>query len=610
MADQTVYELVRKRENDFILGNVKTSKYVFENFYEDVSTIEAYLNSKHISGSEDSLGREKPFFNIVLAARNIWFRATDLDRKNIRASVKKAKDYIAHFIFTAHLQKWMRDENFGQYLNDWGLYLASYNSAVTKFIENSEGLHIQVIPWQRLIVDILGFEKNPKIEILEMTQDELRSHPEYDQEIVEKLIQAQVTRKTIDRQTKDTNSNYVRLYEVHGELPLSWLTGKEKDENTYVQQMHVVSFVAGKNDGKWNDYTLVSGREKKDPYYLTQLIPAVDGSISLMGAVKTLFEAQWMTNHTVKNIKDQLDLASKTIYQTADPNFANQNVLNNIETGQIMIWDRNIPNGQITQINNEAADIGALESYLNQWKELTQTVSNTPNALTGQASSTQSAYAKEALLVQQATANFDIMTQNKGLALEEMFIKHITPYILKQLNNADEITAELGDYGVDQIDKRYISNEAAKRFNQKAVDAVLNETALPDLQQETQDVTKEVSDMGNIRFIKPSDINSVEWSDYFKDFEADVEYIITDENIDKNSILQGLNGLLATIMSPNGQMAIRTPEGKLVFNEILNQLGVISPVQIQEEQPQMQPGQPMQQPQQVGGGQQINQPIQ
>jgi hypothetical protein len=592
MADLDVYQLVRRNENNHIIGNVKISKYVFENFYEDTQTIEAYLNSKHITGDRDSLGREKPFFNIVLAARNIWFRATDLDRKNIIAKVKKAKDYVAHFLFTIHVQKWMKDTNFGQFLNDWGLQLASYNACVSKWVENSEGLKGIVVPWNRLIPDILNFYQNPIIEILELTQEELRSHPEYNKEIVEQLINGQVIRRTIDRQPKDVGkANYVRLYEVHGELPLSWLTDDEKDKNEYVQQMHVVSFIGGKNGSDKAKYTLYRGREKQSPYHLAQLVPNVDGSISLMGAVKSLFEAQWMTNHTIKNIKDQLDLASKTIYQTSDPSFANQNVLENLEVGQIMVWDKNIPNGQLSQVNGNPADIGALESFMAQWKDLTQNITNTPNVMSGMASSNVGAYRKEILMIQQAQANFDIMTQNKGLALEEIFRKFITPYILKQLNNSEEIATELDAYGVDKINKMYISSEAAKSFNQKAVQAVIDGSQLPDLQQETMGVQQKVGDMGNMRFIKPSDIDDSTWKDIFNEFEACVQYNFTDENEDKQMVLQGLNQVFQTLMNPIGQQVLQTPEGKLVFNQILDQLGIISPVEMTGNQQPQQPQQ-------------------
>ena len=606
MVDDGVYALVRRNENLHILGNIKTSKYVFENFYEDTQIIEAYLNSKHITGDKDSLGRDKPFFNICLGARNIWFRATDLDRKNIVAKAKKAKDRIASFLFTIHLNKWMKESCFGQYLNDWGLQLASYNASVTKFVEKSDGLHIQVVPWNRLIPDILNFKQNPVIEILEVTQDELRSHPEYDQEIVEQLIQGQMTRRTIDRQMKDYKPNYVRLYEVHGEMPLSWLTGKDKDKNEYVQQMHIISFIGGKTDGSFNNYTLYSGREKKNPYYLTQLIPAVDGSISLNGAVKTLFDAQWMTNHTIKNIKDQLDLASKLIFQTNDPAYANQNVLENIEQGQIMVYGQD--KQPLTQVQNNSHDITALQNFMGQWKELTQEVTNTPQVMQGQASSSQSAYAKEALMLQQSQQNFDIMTQNKGLALEEMFREYITPYIIKNMGNAKEITAELDAYGIDQIDKAYISSTSAKEFNRKAVESVLNDSEMPSLQQEQQNAQKTLQDMGSQRFIKPDDMSDMSWKEYFKGFEADVEYQITDENVDKNNVLTGLNGVFQTIVAMQGRPM--TPQEKLVFNKILDNLGTVNPAEMQETTNQQQPAMPVSGGQQVGAGMMNNNQMQ
>lgn len=46
-------------------------------------------------------------------------------------------------------------------------------------------------------------------------------------------------------------------------MPLSYLTGKEKDENEYVQQMHVISYVAGKEKGKYDDFCLIKGKEEK-----------------------------------------------------------------------------------------------------------------------------------------------------------------------------------------------------------------------------------------------------------------------------------------------------------------------------------------------------------
>ena len=333
IANETnnIAELTRRTEQDFISGQTQTSEFVTESLYDDINKIEAYLNSRHTTGEKDSLKRDKPFFNIGIAKKNITARATDIDRKNIVAKAGKIKDQIASYLFTIHLNRWMNDSHFGMFLNTWGDYLASYNSAVCKFVEQKGELIAKVIPWTRLIVDVIDFDLNPVIEVLEMTPAQLKQNKNYDQEMVDKLLLTLSVRETVGKQKKDTKSNYIKLYEIHGELPLSYLTGEEDDAEDYVQQMHIISFVANKEKGKFDDFCLYSGREKKNPYLLTWLIPSTDGSISLMGSIKSLFEAQWITNHTIKAIKDQLDLASQLIFQTADPNFANRNTLSSIQ---------------------------------------------------------------------------------------------------------------------------------------------------------------------------------------------------------------------------------------------------------------------------------------
>jgi len=575
IGNNPIGELVRKAEADYTIGETTVSKYVSENFYEDLNKIDAYLNSKHISGDKDSLDRDKPFFNIVLAARNIWFRATDIDRKNIRIKAGKSKDFLASFLATVHLQDYMKRENFGQFLNDWGLTLASYNSAVSKFVEKGGRLHTIVIPWQRIIVDSIDFYNNPKIEILELTENQIRKNKAYDQDMVDKLCETIAAREIIDKTKKDNKAEYIKLYEVHGELPLSYLTGEEDDQDEFVQQMHVISFVAGKDKGDFDDFTLVSGREKQDPYLLTSLIRNTDGSISLTGSVKSLFEAQWMVNHSVKAIKDQLDLVSKVIFQTSDGNFVGQNALTNIENGAIMIHKENQP---LTQMANTSHDITSLQNFGRQWQLLAQELTSTPDIMKGQNMPSGTAFRQAAIIQQESHSNFEIMTENKGLAIEEMMRKYIIPFLKKKMDTSEEVSATLEDYDITKIDSIYIPNEAVRRFNKKSVEAVINRTQLPNLEQEAMGVERELGVLGNERFFKPSEISTKTWKDIFKDFEwiADVE--ITDETIDKEPVLTTLSSVLQTIAG--NPMILQDPNAKMLFNHILEETGRISPVEL------------------------------
>lgn len=585
--ENDLYEIVRKMEQDDISGNTTISKYVNFSLRETIEKIDAYLNSKHISGDTDSQGREKPFFNIVTGIVNIWYRATDIDRKNIRIRATKSTDVVKSFLATVHLQEWMRKTNFGAFLNEWGRSLVRYGSSVVKFVEKDGELYSEVIPWNRMIVDPVDFENNIKIEILELTPAQLRKREGYDQEQVKNLIETVTTRKTIDGQNKDNKSDYIKLYEVHGELPLSYITGKDEDDDTFVQQMHVISFVeSGENKGEYDNFTLVSGREKKDPYMITHLVKE-DGRSLAIGAVEHLFEAQWMMNHSVKSIKDQLDLASKLIFQTSDGSFVGQNALNAIETGDIMIHKINEP---LTQVNNGSHDVSSLQSFGDMWMSLRQDITSTPDSLMGNNAPSGTAWRQVEALQQEAHSLFELFTENKGLDIERMLRERIIPHLETKMDTTEEVSATLDSYGIEEIESMYIKSEAIKRSNKKNADELFAQAENGTLTQPMQltnpdeqgmNVKQELQQMGGQRFFKPSDVPSYTWKELFDGFEWDVEVDITGEESFSKDDLATLSTVFQTIADPAKQAVLQTKPGKFLFNQILLKTNTVSPMQIE-----------------------------
>lgn len=587
MEENNIGQLVRQLEQNYVDSPTTISKYVEFNQYETINTIEAYLNSKHISGSVDNLGREKPFFNIVTAVANIWHRATDIDRKNIKVKATRSKDIIASYFATIKLQEFMRKSNFGAFLNDLGRTLSRYGSAVTKFVEKDGELVVKVIPWNRLIVDPVDFNAAPVIEILELTTQQLRENPAYDKEMVEGLIESTESRKTLDGTNKDNRPNFIRVYEVHGYLPLEWVTGKESDSETYVQQMQVLAFTS-KSKGRrkdYEDFVLYKGREKKNPYHIAHLIKE-DGRTLAIGAVESLFDAQWMVNSSVKAMKDQLDLASKLIFQTSDASFIGQNALLNIESGDILTHS---PNEPLTQLNNGSHDLTSLQNYALMWKNLSQEITNTPDSLRGNSAPSGTAWRQVEAIQQEANSLFELMTENKGLAIEEMLREYVIPFIKRGLDNQDEIRASFELADLQKIDEMYIRNEAIRRSNRKIIDTILSGgVAEPaDLQTEQQNIQNELADLGNQRFYSPGDIS---WKELLKDIEWDLEIDITGEQSSTQNDLATLNTVFQIIAS-NPQI-LSTKNGKLIFNKILEKTGAISPAELsmqpEPQQPQAQ----------------------
>ena len=280
MKQLTVQELVREKEKNFTSGTETTiSKYVQFDLYENINRIDAYLNSKHISGSTDSKGREKPFFNIVTSAVNIWYRATDIDRKNIMFRATKKKQKVLALLASVLLTDWMNKNAFGQFLNEWGRTLSRYGSAISKFVDKGGELHAEVIPWSRIICDTVDFENNPKIEKLYFTPSQLRANKNYDQVYVEQILEknAGEAREIPDGEAKDNMYDYIPVYEVHGELPLSYLTDKFEDED--ILRLYNFIYFSGKNyDDKNKSCIEVAMTLKK--MYISDKIEKLKSSIS------------------------------------------------------------------------------------------------------------------------------------------------------------------------------------------------------------------------------------------------------------------------------------------------------------------------------------------
>jgi len=584
--EQNICDIVRKAEQNDINGETTISKYVKFPMRETIEKVDAYLNSKHISGDKDALGRDKPFFNIVTAAVNIWYRATDIDRKNIKIKATKRADYTSAFIATILLEEWMRKNIFGIFLNDWGRTLARYGSAISKHVEKGKKLYSEVIPWNRIIVDPVDFENNIKIEKLWLTPAQLKSKTEYNQDLVDKLLEDITTRTTTDGQKVDNKADYIPIYEIHGELPLFYITGKEDDKEEYTQQMHVITFLEKRETGDFEDYTLISGRESRDPYLLSHLIKE-DGRTLSIGAVEHLFEAQWMQNHTTKLIKDQLDLASKIIFQTSDGSFVGQNTLSDIEHGDILMHK---PNQPLTELNNQSHDIAPLQSFQDQWKAAANKIVGTSEAMLGAPPKSGTAWRQTQALLQESHSLFELMTENKGLAIEEMMRKYIIPHIKKKMDTTDEISAILNEQQIKQLDRMFVPNKAIKNINQKNTEEVLSgrtpvvgeemENAV--MEEETR-LQEDLNNLGNQRFIKPSEISDKKWKEVIKDLEWDVDVNITNENKDTEAIMATLTSVFQTIAGLGGQPM--TDEMKLVFNKILISTGHISPIELATSAP-------------------------
>lgn len=401
----------------------------------------------------------------------------------------------------------------------------------------------------------------------------------YDQEAVEEAIDALTIRTTQDGQKIDTLPDYIEVYEVHGKLPLSCLTYKESDEDTYRQQMHVI-FVHEdeRNEENNKTLTLYSGREAKDPYFITHLIPESGRTLSI-GAVEHLFEAQWQVNHTIKQIKDQLELASKMILQTADQNFEARNVLTEIEVGDILTHAENSP---LTQVNNQSHDVAVMTNYLGLWKEAGREQTGAFESITGETMPSGTPWSLGAMLNREASSLFGMMVENKGLYLEEILRVYVLPFFKKKLNTTEEVAALLSSEEVTEFDALDLPARLKQEVEAYIASGMQGDE--PTIESVRARMDEDNLPFGNTRFLRPSATDeTMTWKDYFKDFEWDVAVEVTGEETDKSATMQTLMTVLQSIAS--NPAILQDPNARMIFNKILEEAGSVSPIAIKAGAP-------------------------
>ena len=592
MHTQSIAEIVRQAEADYNSGKVTKSQHVQVSLKEDLAKIDAYANSKHISGATDSLGRKKPFFNIVIAAMNIWYRATDIDRANIRIRATRAEDHILQIFYNAKLQEWMKTSKFGVFLNNWGRILAKYGSAIVEFVEVDGELVCSVLDWNKIIVDPINFKHAPLIKKLEYTPAELRKKKGYNKEMVKSLCDNLQTRKLLNGQQQTGTADSIPVYEVHGELSQAQykIAKGEKptdaDEDIFFQQMHVVSFVSnGKGTGKdsYDEYTLYCGKED-DPHMITHLIEE-DGYILAMGAVKSLFEAQQWTNHDEKAMRDYLDFISKLTYQTADEAFIGRNAINDFELGEVLRHAPNMPLVPL-QVGNNGNSVAELRNNQQNWRNQGMETTSTPDAQRGNTLPAGTSGVLADQLIQQSSSLFEIMVENKGLAIEEMMTRFVLPFIDKTMDTTEEVIATLTAEGLKEIDQRYIPAEAVRRHNNMFKDAVLSGQQPQPFDQVgmEQAVQKDLNMMGNTRALSPEDVAGQTWKQLFAGFKKRVEVEVTNEMHNKATLLSDLNATMANLVKIGD-----VPNARLVLSKIMQETGSMSPAELQSIQTAPQP---------------------
>lgn len=544
-------------------GNVKIIDGLTYNAKETLRKVIFYTESKYISGEKDSRGKAKPFYNIVNFRVNVATRATDIDTKDIQIVADEPQFMPMSFLLQKEVYNWMKDINFAKTLNEMGSTRAKYGHLLIKnCMDEDNEMKIEVVDWRNVIVD----PSNPADVVIE-------KHFLSDSELAEKEGVWDYVTDCINIARKSEDGK-LEVLEVTGWMPESLSPNGGSEYDFKIQKFFIVMN---------KKQTKVLYHEFLDEFPYKELAwEKINGRLG-RGIVEDGFEAQRWVNDAVVKEKEAMELGSKLIFTSTDPEIQN-NILSDVDNGQII---KRTQGTDLTTVNTITNNLPEFQRLRDAWDNQLERTTSTFNAITGETMPSATAFRSVAIQNQEATSMFDYRREEMGIFLVEVFTDWVIPYLIKKFNRKHILAAEFSAEELEAIDTSY----ANYRANEEAMKII--ESGTPVYAEDYAKIVEAEKELlrknKQIRFL---DIPK----GFYGNWKPKVTIVTTGEQKNKAVVLESLNNVLLTVAQAPQILTDKTLSQ--VFAKILEVSGSgISPISLGLGQSQ--PAQPMQLPEQV-----------
>lgn len=516
-----------------------------------IRTVEFYSNNQYLSGNTDSLGREKPFYNVGNYRVTVAKTATDLDVKDIKFEPDSLKHSVQAMLYNKELYKFLKDSNFSLTLNEMGLVRPKYGGVLVKKSMVDGKLKIDVMDWVNVDFDPADVLGGTLVETFYLSPSELsaKSDTWYD---VGDVLEAH------NKLNKNKPAK-IEVKEVSGDFPINFYPDEEdNDSNEYKRMCFYIACVGKKK------YLLYAEYEKGDKY---KYLPweAVGKSLG-RGVWEDGFESQTWQNDAMISMKNVMDISGKVIIST-DSQKVSGNAITGVDNGHIF----QIEAGRsIQSLNLAPSALPQFERVIELWNNQFDRVASTYDANTGEAPTAGTPYSQTALLNQVANSPFEFRREEWGIFLNEILNDWVLPYLKKQILKGHTLVSDYTDDELDIIDEAVATYEG----NLFVKDSILEKGEVP-----TPDELEMVRNGVRNGLNKNGKKREIEIPEGFLDVKGKLTANITGELKNKSAILQSLDSIFKTVVSTynpqTGQYsALQDKTLNQIFNQIVEMSGI------------------------------------
>ena len=493
----------------------------------------AYSNSEYTKLMKDEFGNELRFRNIGNSIVDLEWRAKNLDRKNIEA-VAVDGDYVYSMIVNRETQNYMKNNDWGQFIDDFQFKKSQYGEAAVKDCEEGP----DIVNWTTFYFNPLDIMGGIKVQEFSMSPMEVRK----------KGWEGEV-KTALEAHKKEKNMfEDMVVLDIEGEFPAYYFDPTEEDETRTVLKNLIWADCSGK---KYELHSMDIDKSR----YLSFSRKKIEGCDFGVGVWDEVAEPQMATNQAVIAEQEALTLSGKIALRTNKKDLPDARGIHNGETiyladGEYIDSLNLMPSGGLAQYQNS----------INNWFENMQRDQSAYNSVTGGEQKAGTAFASLALQAAQSGSIFNKRRDQDGYNIRDILVKMVWPRLVKQINKTHELTAAYSPRELKMIDEAIKNKEANKAKKERILSGKIVDD---EFIQETMDRTQANLD----KYGDTRTVNIPEGYLTMEKIEKKIRFDITDEQSDGARRLNALTTQLQ-LLSPED------PERKLVVAELMEIQGI------------------------------------
>lgn len=536
------------------------------NMYEHVDRSFTLLNSRFYKGPQDYT---RPFDNVILPIRNANVRVEGFDIKDVQIYVDNAENYHKSFIARKKHDWWAKDNEIDTVIDE---SVESYFDYGLALVKNVNEVKPEVVQLQQIAfcdqTDIMSgpicLEHSYSISELLAMKGRWK-----DAEIDKAILMARFTQDadSTDGDTTKTPGKYVKLYELEGMFPESWL-GPEKlgvdweDTGKYSLQTHIVTYYISPTDKSKMGITLFKGKRPKTIFKALVRDP-IYGRACGRGGIEELFHPQIWVNNDTMHLQQMLEATAKVLLKTNKKKIASLNNFSNMKHGQLIDLDGD---GTLEQLVLQPINKSHFDIAVNKWEQKARVIGAASDPALGLNPVSGTPLGTTEIVTSQGQGIHEYRRGKIAVFWAGIYRDWVLPRFSEELQKSDKW---LDDLTLDEL-QDIAEKTAIKKVNERIKRMVLN-GEIP--KREEMDALKE-----NIKeqFMKGGNKRFIEIiKDEFKNLELDVEFNIAGKQKNMLEVISKLNSVFRTLFTPGAIQALQaSPELGSLLNEILEAGGM------------------------------------